>query len=94
MSQPRPRMMFFQTGGANSSHAGAGGLGRRLRIAGFVLLALFALGLTLLIVVPLALLMLIVGAVWLIYVKISRALSSLFGGHGRDGRRNVRVIER
>lgn len=94
MSQPRPRMMFFQTGGADSSPAGAGGLGRRLRIAGFVLLALFALGLTLLIVVPLALLMLIVGAVWLVYAKLKRAFSLLIGGHGRGGRRNVRVIER
>jgi len=63
-------------------------------VAGFVLLALLALGLTLLIVVPLALLTLIAGVGWLIYAKLSGAVSSLRSATKRDGRRNVRVIER
>jgi hypothetical protein len=94
MPQPRPTVTIFQSAGGDASQTGAGGFQRRANILGMILLAGVALVLTLLILIPLALLTLILGAIWLLYVKLAAAVSSLGIGGGRGGRRNVRVIER
>jgi hypothetical protein len=94
MPEPRPTVTIFQTAGGAPSPTGAGAFQRRANIAGMILLAGVALVLTLLILIPLALLTVILGAIWLLYVKLAAAFSSLGIGGGRGGRRNVRVIER